>query len=526
MTTPSIQYDFSSSTFRQPNTTMNIAPGDNPSLYDGTIVNNASIDNIGVTNDTRSILLDSTKQHYVNIPPFSTTSSGLSFSFVFKSNNTSSWGKIFDLSNGAGSDNILCYINNGNLGFGVYIGSTAYLADNVVSNVNNNTWYNIAWTLTNGSGWNIYVNGNPYYNDTSKPYPNAIFRNLNYIGKSNWEGDPYLNGNVSDFRIYNSVLSPTDVTAIYNNDKTALNITSGDAVINTGFNQLYNQIFCDLFPVNNGFNQCKNCNYGQQQVYNTSTQVGEQNCLNACNAEPRCTSYSYDTNSATNNCKQYISFPDQIVNGVNGINSGYSLGKYTYDFTNLNSDQQKNVQNKCLSQYLDNRYTNGKNLDLMQCNTISTSDTVTKVTTDPTCIFNLFSSNSMNPKTITNSNYNVPNTNLNLNPQSDPTIDNYETNYSGYISNLGQISNINTKLASIPSTNDINYTSSVSNSNSALNQNFINSVTQKTQEINNSIENFDNIYNVYHVNYNKLIVLLLIIILFILILYTIIKNNK
>ena len=33
-------------------------------------------------------------------------------------------------------------------------------------------------------------------------------------------------------------------------------------VLNSGFNQMYNEIFCNLFPLNNGFNTCTNCDYG------------------------------------------------------------------------------------------------------------------------------------------------------------------------------------------------------------------------------------------------------------------------
>ncbi|HZI31961.1 MAG TPA: fibronectin type III domain-containing protein, partial [Candidatus Binatia bacterium] len=38
--------------------------------------------------------------------------------------------------------------------------------------------------------------------------------NSNFIGKSQWSGDPYLNGKVDDFRIYNGALSAAQVAAL------------------------------------------------------------------------------------------------------------------------------------------------------------------------------------------------------------------------------------------------------------------------------------------------------------------------
>ncbi len=37
----------------------------------------------------------------------------------------------------------------------------------------------------------------------------------NFIGKSAFAPDPYFDGLVDDFRIYNRALSPTEITALY-----------------------------------------------------------------------------------------------------------------------------------------------------------------------------------------------------------------------------------------------------------------------------------------------------------------------
>ena len=47
-------------------------------------------------------------------------------------------------------------------------------------------------------------------------YPASIFRSTAWLGKSQFTQDSPYNGNIDDFRIYNTVLSPTDVSTLYN----------------------------------------------------------------------------------------------------------------------------------------------------------------------------------------------------------------------------------------------------------------------------------------------------------------------
>ena len=516
-----IQYDFSSSSFRGPNIIRNTAPGDTSYIYNGTMVNNPAINSAGVTTQSSSVLFNSSQQQYIKVPAFNTTNSGMTFTFWFKSNNNNTWARIFDFGNGPGSNNILAFVNNGYLGFSVYLGGNAYQPTNVIPNINNNIWTHVAWTLTYPNGWNIYVNGTLYTNFSAGYYPNTVFKNLNYIGKSNWN-DPYFNGNIADFRMYNSVLTAADITGIYNNDKSTLNVKSGNAVLNTGFNELYNQIFCDLFTTNSGFNQCQNCNYGQtQEIYSTTTQVGEQNCLKACQDEPHCTSYSYDTTASTNNCKQYVTFPSEILNGANGINSGYSLGKYSYNFSDLSSSQKSNAQDKCVGQYLNNYFTPDKQIDVIDCLKINTSGNDTNIVADPACIYNTYTNNGITPKIVNNSVYNT-NPNYNLTYKGDTTIDNYRASYSDYSNDLVNISNINNKMSYTLSQNDNNYNDTVSKANNNLYNEFKESVIEKTDEMTSVLDNalsgvtekFENkIINDNYSNSGKLIGLLIIIFL-------------
>lgn len=63
--------------------------------------------------------------------------------------------------------------------------------------------------------WNIYINGILKTTVTAKYYPStSVTRTSSYIGRSNW-GDPYYNGVIDDFRIYNTVLTAQQVNTVY-----------------------------------------------------------------------------------------------------------------------------------------------------------------------------------------------------------------------------------------------------------------------------------------------------------------------
>ena len=179
-----------------------------------------------------SLSLTASLSQYAQISNFTPTTGGLTFAFWYKSNGSGTWARIFDFSNGPSSDNILMSPNNngsGGLGFNVFIGVSS--SDHTLSdiNYNDNVWRHIVWTLSyvaSGSltsTWNLYVNGVNKYSNSTKAYPlTSVTRTLSYIGKSAW-ADAFYNGYIDEFRIYNSVLSATDVNALYTATNSTLN---------------------------------------------------------------------------------------------------------------------------------------------------------------------------------------------------------------------------------------------------------------------------------------------------------------
>ena len=72
-------------------------------------------------------------------------------------------------------------------------------------------WVHVAVTIADNTG-TLYVNGSPVDTNTSMTLDPSDFNpTLNYIGDSQWSGDPLLNGQIDDFRLYNYALSESEV---------------------------------------------------------------------------------------------------------------------------------------------------------------------------------------------------------------------------------------------------------------------------------------------------------------------------
>ena len=156
------------------------------------------------------------------------TNAGVSFAFWFKPTGTQGTSaRIFDFANGSDSDNIYFVRNSTNNypTIGIFKGATNPTVVNLTNEsdfFSNQVWKHAVWTMTYSAGststWNVYINGKQYGSTTlttTGAYPNSLARTSCLIGKSNWS-DGLMNGQVADFRVYNSVLTQANVTALYN----------------------------------------------------------------------------------------------------------------------------------------------------------------------------------------------------------------------------------------------------------------------------------------------------------------------
>ena len=157
--------------------------------------------------------------NYCMINPVTTdNTTGLTIAFWFRSNYSPNGARIFDFAtSNTGTNSIRAVIFEDFLR--VVIVSSVNTVFDCAGNFNNNQWYHVAITIEPGSGsicgMIIYINA--LYNDgTSITYPTNATRNFCYLGRGTVTGDLAFFGNIDDFRIYNSVLSGTDISYICN----------------------------------------------------------------------------------------------------------------------------------------------------------------------------------------------------------------------------------------------------------------------------------------------------------------------
>jgi hypothetical protein len=126
------------------------------------------------------------------------------------------WSRIIDFGNGAEKDNIF-FANWGttnDLVFQVYRDGTA-LAVTAPGALETGTWMHLAATVDKDGNAAIYKNGQLLATGTIH-VPATLNRTKNYVGRSNWVADGYLDGGMQQVRVWNIARSPDDIQATMN----------------------------------------------------------------------------------------------------------------------------------------------------------------------------------------------------------------------------------------------------------------------------------------------------------------------
>ena len=133
-------------------------------------------------------------------------------------NSISNWSRVFDFGTGTNVNMFLTpristtgpvrfAITTGGAGGEQRISGTAALPTGV--------WTHVAVTRSGSTGI-LYVNGAEVGRNSSMSLnPSSLGNTMNYIGRSQYSADPYLNGSVDDFRIYGNALSAADILSLY-----------------------------------------------------------------------------------------------------------------------------------------------------------------------------------------------------------------------------------------------------------------------------------------------------------------------
>jgi|GEM_PF-205249 len=138
----------------------------------------------------------------------------------------STWSRIFDFGTGTTSYMFLTPKNgaNGFVRFAITTsGGTGEQRIDGQAALPTGVWTHVAVTVYGNVGI-LYVNGVEVGRNSSLTLnPQSLGSTTqNWIGRSQFSGDPYLNGVVDDFRIYSGALSATDVQALANGTASAL----------------------------------------------------------------------------------------------------------------------------------------------------------------------------------------------------------------------------------------------------------------------------------------------------------------
>lgn len=130
-------------------------------------------------------------------------------------NNTTAHTRIFDF--GTGTTAYMFFTpETANERFGITmtgIGGEEHVDTPVLAT---GSWQHVAVTLAGGTG-TIYVNAVKAAQNTNMTLNPASLgtTNQNWLGRSQYTGDPYLNARIDNFRIYDRALSQSEVTQLF-----------------------------------------------------------------------------------------------------------------------------------------------------------------------------------------------------------------------------------------------------------------------------------------------------------------------
>ena len=124
-----------------------------------------------------------------------------------------SWSRILDFGNGPANDNVVLALSNGMSGIPTFqIYNSDQGSDFLMSPtpLKLNTWTYIAITFGNKTA-TMYIDSVQVSSKNLNMQPKNITRNLNYIGRSNWDNDAYAQAAMSEIKIFNKVLNSTEI---------------------------------------------------------------------------------------------------------------------------------------------------------------------------------------------------------------------------------------------------------------------------------------------------------------------------
>lgn len=154
---------------------------------------------------------------YVSLPN-GIVSGLMSFSICawFNLSAGTAWSRIFDF--GTGTTAYMFLTPNSGVGvrFGITIGGNGQEQQMKAPALATGSWQQVAVTLAANTG-TLYVNGAQVAQNTSMTLNPANLGSTtqSWLGRSQFAGDPYLNGQIDNLRIYDRALTAAEVQTLY-----------------------------------------------------------------------------------------------------------------------------------------------------------------------------------------------------------------------------------------------------------------------------------------------------------------------
>lgn len=224
--------------------------------WNGTLVNSPTWVS-GYSNN--AISLESASSQYVTLPAGVVTNLyDFTMSAWVKQTTISSWARLFDFGTGTAAYMFLAPQNGSNNRLRFAITTSGGGGEQQIDGTSAlpvGVWKHVAVTLSGTSGI-LYVDGVPVGTNSNMTLSPALLgvTTQNYIGKSQY-ADPYLNGLVDEFRIYNGALTPGEVATFLTPLTAPANLTTtgGDTQAAVKWNAVANATRYQVFrSVTNG----------------------------------------------------------------------------------------------------------------------------------------------------------------------------------------------------------------------------------------------------------------------------------
>lgn len=195
-------------------------------IADATLVNGPQF---SITSGYNELSFTASSNQHVQLPSFTNGANGLTISCWFRSNSSAANARICEFSSGInGVNSIIVIFGTNTIRYSIKndssVGDVTLISD---TNVNDNTYRHFGLVIGSKSGTSTctvtgYINNVVVYTGQNIAYPPEVSRTICYIGRSSYANDdPYFNGAINNFFVWNRALSTTEISALYNTTVTS-----------------------------------------------------------------------------------------------------------------------------------------------------------------------------------------------------------------------------------------------------------------------------------------------------------------